>query len=133
MPFGLKNAPQIYHASLAMRCMATCISVLVNITIGRNVFAEGEPDPKSGPSDLGRKSLLDAYDRWNLSISVAKSFRGRTKIAYIGHQVSADGLGASPNDLDALANLPFPQTLQGMKYFLGSLNYYSGFIEAFAV
>ena len=52
---------------------------------------------------------------------------------YLGHQLSAQGLEACPKDLDALANLPFPQTLRAMQSFLGSLNYYSRFIEDFAV
>ncbi|POM79801.1 Reverse transcriptase, partial [Phytophthora palmivora] len=86
-------------------------------------------------SDLCEKveKLLDACDRWNLSISVIKSSWGYRKVAYLGHQVSANGLEASPKDLDNLANLPFPQTLRAMQSFLGSLNYYSRFIEDFAV
>ncbi|POM73861.1 Reverse transcriptase [Phytophthora palmivora] len=79
------------------------------------------------------EKLLDACDRWNLSISVAKSSWGYRKVAYLGHQLSASGLEASPKDLDNLANLPFPQTLRAMQSFLGSLNYYSRFVEDFAV
>ncbi|GMF40715.1 unnamed protein product [Phytophthora fragariaefolia] len=44
-----------------------------------------------------------------------------------------DGLEAHPKDLQALADLPFPSTLRAMQSFLGSLNYYSRFIEDFAI
>ncbi|OWZ01486.1 reverse transcriptase [Phytophthora megakarya] len=36
-------------------------------------------------------------------------------------------------ELDAIANLPFPTKLKALQPFLGSLNYYSRFIEDFAV
>ena len=77
--------------------------------------------------------LLDVCLRWNLSISLAKSFWRRRKVDYLGHQVSLDGLEAKPNDLGSSVNIPFPRSLRSMQSFLGSLNYYSLFIEDFAV
>ncbi|POM65108.1 LOW QUALITY PROTEIN: Reverse transcriptase, partial [Phytophthora palmivora] len=112
-----------------------------------------EPDLEINESVLGRRSyiddilvtgrswdslcekaekLLDACDDWNLSISVAKSFWGQ-KVDYLGHRVSAGGLETHPNDLSALQELPFPTNLRSMQSFLGSLNYYSRFIEDFAI
>ncbi|POM78632.1 LOW QUALITY PROTEIN: Reverse transcriptase [Phytophthora palmivora] len=67
-----------------------------------------------------------------MSISVAKSFWVRQKVAYLGHRVSAEGLGTHPKDFSALQELPFPTNLRSMQSFLGSLNYYSRFIEDFA-
>ncbi|GMF25375.1 unnamed protein product [Phytophthora fragariaefolia] len=77
--------------------------------------------------------LLDACDEWNLSISVAKSFWGLKKVDYLGHRISAGGMEARPKDLSSLADLPFPATLMSMQSFLGSLNYYSRFIEDFPI
>ncbi|OWY94960.1 reverse transcriptase, partial [Phytophthora megakarya] len=155
MPFGLKNAPQIYQR------------IVDNALYGRmrikpdqdslnpvDVFEEGEPEPEPKPSVLGRTSYvddilvtsdswdsicnhvdepLDVCERLNLSISVVKSYWGRRKVAYLGHEVSSARLEAKPKELDAIANLPFPTKLKAMHSFLGSLNYYSRFIEDFAV
>ena len=52
---------------------------------------------------------------------------------YLGHQISLAGLEAYPKDLESLVNIPFPKTLRSMQSFLGSLNYYSRFIEDFAI
>ena len=52
---------------------------------------------------------------------------------YLGHQVSREGLEAHPKELEALVNIPFPKSLRAMQSFLGSLNYYSRFIEDFAI
>ncbi|KAE8969073.1 hypothetical protein PR001_g27607, partial [Phytophthora rubi] len=79
------------------------------------------------------KALLEACDKWNISISVAKSFWGLKKVDYLGDRVSNEGLEAHPQDLSALTDLPFPKTLRGMQSFLGSLNYYGRFIEDMAI
>uniref|UniRef100_H3H4Z1 Reverse transcriptase domain-containing protein n=1 Tax=Phytophthora ramorum TaxID=164328 RepID=H3H4Z1_PHYRM len=155
MPFGLNNAPQIY-----LRLIDNVLYEHFRIHAGHvpstsvDMFKSGEPGPEPKPSVLGRRScidhilvtaitwdmlcekveaLLDACERWNLSISVVKRFWGRRKVDYLGHRVSVDGLEAHPKDLEVLGNLPFPQTLRSMQSFLGSLNYYSRFIEDFAV
>ncbi|GMG15734.1 unnamed protein product [Phytophthora fragariaefolia] len=79
------------------------------------------------------EDLLDACHRWNLSISVVKKFWGKSKVEYLGHQVSSSRLEANPKALAALTDLPFPQSLRSMQSFLGSLNYYSRFIEDYAI
>ncbi|KAL4109211.1 hypothetical protein PRIC1_000914 [Phytophthora ramorum] len=155
MPVGLKNAPQIYQRLIDNALYGHLrINASHDLSTPIDVFEAGEPDPELKPSVLRRRSyiddilvtattwntlcekverLLDACERWNLSISVVKSFWGQRKVGYLGHQVSADGLEAHPKDLEALSNLPFPLTLRSMQSFLGSLNYYSRFIEDFAI
>jgi hypothetical protein len=146
MPFELKNAPQIYQ-----RLIDNALYDHLRIRSDEDpsglvdVYKTGEPEPIMKPSVLGRRSyindilvtvdkwdtlcekveaLLDAYERWNLSISVVKSFWGMLKVDYLGHRVSTAGLEAHPKDLDSLANVPFPRTLRAMQSFLSSLNYY---------
>ena len=77
--------------------------------------------------------LLDVCDYWNLSISAVKSSWGCRKVDYLGHKVSRGGLEAHPKDLQSLVDLPLPTTLKAMQSFLGSLNYYSRFIEDYAI
>ncbi|OWY92675.1 reverse transcriptase, partial [Phytophthora megakarya] len=79
------------------------------------------------------EDLLEACDKWNLSISVVKSFWGMPKVEYLGHKVSHDGLEANPKDLSALTDLEFPGSLRAMQSFLGSLNYYTRLIEDYAL
>ncbi|OWY96408.1 reverse transcriptase [Phytophthora megakarya] len=148
MPFGLKNAPQIYQRVID--------NALLKITGGSttDVFEDGEPVDPGRPSVLGRISyiddilitansgdqlcdrvegLLETCDKWNLSISVVKSFWGMPKVEYLGHKVSHNGLEANPKDLSALTDLAFPGSLRAMQSFLVSLNYYNRFIEDYAI
>ncbi|GMF51288.1 unnamed protein product [Phytophthora fragariaefolia] len=128
MPFGLKNAPQIYQRMLDSALYGLLGSRVLDpadlIKMDLNLM---DLDPTKV------ESLLEACDRWNLSISVVKSFWGKSKVEYLGHQVSSSGLEANPKDLTALTDLPFPQSLRSMQSFLGSLNYYSRFIEDYAI
>ncbi|POM76019.1 Reverse transcriptase [Phytophthora palmivora] len=154
MPFGLKNAPQI--------CQRLIDNALYGFTRipppgsdprSTDVFEVGEADDPGKPSVIGRRSyiddilipadswdqlcdrvdaLLEACDKWNLSISVVKCFWGMTKVEYLGHRVTKDGLEANPNDLEALTDLAFG-SLRSMQSFLGSLNYYSRFFEGYAI
>ncbi|KAE9260361.1 hypothetical protein PR003_g34404, partial [Phytophthora rubi] len=145
MPFGLKNAPQIYQRLIdnALYGYLKISADVANDSEPRDVFLTGEAETEQKSSVLGRRSyiddilvtadswdtlcnrvdrLLEACDKWNLSISAVKSFWGLRKVDYLGHQVSMDGLEAHPKDLQALADLPFPSTLRAMQSFLGSLN-----------
>ncbi|OWZ09980.1 LOW QUALITY PROTEIN: reverse transcriptase [Phytophthora megakarya] len=72
--------------------------------------------------------LLDVGGRWNLSISVAKSYWGRCKVAYLGHKVSAAGLEANPTELDLIANLPFPTKLKAMHCFMEDFAVYAAIL-----
>ncbi|KAE9191732.1 hypothetical protein PF004_g21520 [Phytophthora fragariae] len=162
MPFGLKNAPQIYQRMLdnALYGFAR-ISRLEGDPALKQLDPETTPDLiPSEPKDdgkrsvLGRRSyhddilitaeswdhlcsrvegLLDVCHEWNLSISVVKSFWGKDRVEYLGHKVSSHGLEANPKDLSALTDVPFPGSLRAMQSFLGSLKYCSKFIEDYAI
>ncbi|CAI5701136.1 unnamed protein product [Peronospora effusa] len=155
MPFGFKNAPQIYQ-----RLLDNVLYGFLRISPGaateetEDMFATGEPDAKSGLSILGRRSyiddilvpaeswdvlcqkverLLDVCDYWNLSVSAVKRTWGCRKVEYLGHRVSKEGLEAHPKDLQSLVDLPLPTTLKAIQSFLGSLNYYIRYIEDYAI
>ncbi|OWZ12633.1 LOW QUALITY PROTEIN: reverse transcriptase [Phytophthora megakarya] len=149
-PFGLKK--QIYQRLVDNALYGFLkISQAGDAGATTDVFQTGIADDPDRESVLGRRSyiddimiaagswdqmvedLLEACDKWNLSISVAKSFWGMDKVGYLGHRVSIGALEANPKALKSLTDLPFPGSLRFMQSFLGSLNYYSRFIENYAI
>lgn len=155
MPFGLKNAPQIYQ-----RLLDNALYGFLQLTSPESdrpdadVFAHGIPVPVSTESVIRRRSyiddillgasswddlcvlldrLMEACDLWGLSISVPKSKFGKRRVDYLGHEIGEEGLRATPKNIDELQQLPFPSTLKGIQSFLGSLNYYNKFVEDFAI
>ncbi|KAE9193524.1 hypothetical protein PF004_g20995 [Phytophthora fragariae] len=162
IPFGLKNAPPrsingcwitLYGFTQIPRLEGDPVSKRPDPETSPNLLPT-EPKGDGKKSVLRRRSyiddilitaeswdhlcsrvegLLDVCDEWSLSMSVVKSFWGKSQVEYLGHIVSSHGLEANPKDLSALTNLPFPGSLRAMQSFLGSLNYYSKFIDDYAI
>ncbi|KAE8968872.1 hypothetical protein PR003_g27561 [Phytophthora rubi] len=132
MPFGIKNAPQIYQRLIDNALYGY---LKISADVSYDSYIDDILVIADSWETLCNKvdQLLETCDKWDLSISVVKSFWGLRKVAYLGHQVSMDGLEGHPKDLQALADLSFPSTLRAMQSFLGSLDYYSRFIEDFAI
>ncbi|KAJ0391128.1 hypothetical protein P43SY_012144 [Pythium insidiosum] len=155
MPFGLKNAPQIYQRLLDNALYGFLKLTPEHEQDGRpDVFDRPVPEDRSAKPAIGRRSFIDdilvagstweemciklerlmeACEKWGLSISLPKSVFGVSRVDYLGHSVSADGVKANPKNLEELQRLEFPKTLKGIQSFLGSLNFYHKFIEHFAV
>ncbi|OWZ02954.1 reverse transcriptase [Phytophthora megakarya] len=93
----------------------------------------GDPEILIGGGETDGATSVERKLDWNFSISVVKSFWGMSKVEYLGHKVSYDELEANLKDLSALTVLVFPGSLRAMQSFLGSLNYYSRFIEDYAI
>ncbi|KAJ0390666.1 hypothetical protein ATCC90586_011699 [Pythium insidiosum] len=119
----------------------------------QDVFTCGEADP-GGQVAIGRRSYIDdiligdstfdgmcqklerlmqACERWSLSISLPKSQFAMRQVDYLGQRISGEGVEAKPKNGDELSALVFPKTVKGIQSFLGSLNYYHRFIPDFAV
>ncbi|KAF0743339.1 hypothetical protein Ae201684P_007794 [Aphanomyces euteiches] len=77
--------------------------------------------------------ILARLTHFNISISAAKSKFGKRRIEFLGRWIAQDGLSARPKGLAQLVNIPFPASLQGVQSFLGSLNFYSRFIENYSI
>ncbi|KAE9302841.1 hypothetical protein PR003_g22155 [Phytophthora rubi] len=103
--------------------------------IGRSSYiddiAHGAPTWDQLCEDLN--ALLFRLRYWNISVSLPKSEFGKLSIPYLSHEISAEGLRATPKIAKGVQDLPFPKTLKGVQTFLGSLNYYHKFIEDFPV
>ncbi|OWZ24539.1 hypothetical protein PHMEG_000430 [Phytophthora megakarya] len=63
----------------------------------------------------------------------ASSELNPSKVVFLFHEVSPEGIGADPKKMIAITELQFPKSKKGMHQFLGPLNYYSRFFQDFAV
>ncbi|ETP29268.1 hypothetical protein F442_21578 [Phytophthora nicotianae P10297] len=126
---------------------------LVNDPIA-DMFQNGEPDESTLVPVFGRRSFVDdicfggedfdgclatldrllaQFAECRISISFTKSIFCQTKVDFLSYEVSPEGIRANPKKLAAITELSFPTTKRGMQSFLGALNYYSRFIQDFAV
>mmetsp|Transcript_40280 Transcript_40280/g.51909 ORF Transcript_40280/g.51909 Transcript_40280/m.51909 type:complete len:121 (-) Transcript_40280:1860-2222(-) len=57
----------------------------------------------------------------------------KTKITYLGHQISKDGIAPDPQKVQAIKNLPLSVSLKQLRSFIGLINYYQCFIKEFQI
>ena len=134
MPFGLKNAPQLYQ-----RLLDNALYGYMKLTPRHvvddesDVFKDGEPAGPESKTVIGRRSyiddilfggetwdelcaklerLMDACEEWGLSISLPKSQFGMKTVEYLGHKVSADGIKGNLKNLDELTRVEFSRTIK---------------------
>ncbi|OWZ06938.1 LOW QUALITY PROTEIN: reverse transcriptase, partial [Phytophthora megakarya] len=77
--------------------------------------------------------LLARFEECRISVSFTKIIFCQSKVDFLSNEVSPEGIRADPKKMTAITKLPFPKSKKGMQQFLGSLNYYSRFIQDFAV
>lgn len=76
--------------------------------------------------------VLDRLKEAGLKISLDKCQFGQTRVKYVGHIVSADGVAADPEKVQAVTTWPQPTDLRALRSFLGFCGYYRRFIADYA-
>ena len=124
MPFGLCNAPQVYSRLVQLLLQGTDVRHIL-------AYIDDIIAHTSTKEDHLRilRQILDAHRRGGLKIAPAKSFLFRSKVDYLGHQVSADGIEMVPSYTDLLLNWPKPTTPKELATFLGKAGYYRSFVK----
>ena len=127
MPFGLTNAPATFQC-LTENCPGDlnqnwCIIYLDDII----VFSK---TPKEHIEQLCGVFIKLASAGLKLKPSKCDFFK--TKITYLGHVVSGNGIKIDPKKTKAVKNWPRPQTITNVRAFLGFTNQYRKFIPNYA-
>ncbi|OWZ03155.1 reverse transcriptase, partial [Phytophthora megakarya] len=120
MPFGLKNAPQIYRRMIDNALYG--FTRIPKIAGDPNVWMYLRPE---NLRIRANHRSSGGVQQMELAISVVKSFWGMPKVEYLGHKVSHDGLETNPIDLSALTDLEFPGSLRAMQSSLAAYAIYA--------
>ncbi|POM64968.1 Hypothetical protein PHPALM_19426, partial [Phytophthora palmivora] len=124
-----------FEADRESSTVMDAVSLLVNSPTG-DMFANGESDDSSLVPVFDRRSFFtyaSATRQCRISVSFTKSIFVQSKVDFLSHEVSSEGIRADPKKIKAVTEVPFPTSKKGMQSFLGALNYYSRFIQDFAV
>lgn len=55
-----------------------------------------------------------------------------SKVKYVGHILSADGISPDPEKVSAVINMQSPKDAQDLRRFIGMANYLSKFVPNFS-
>ena len=129
MPFGLCNAPATFQ-----RLMQKVLSGLGS----GDPFCEVFIDDIIVFSDTIEehlehlRMLFARLRRIGLKLHPGKCTFARREVLYLGHVISAEGIGPNPEKVEAVKRFPVPTSVKGVRQFLGLASYYRRFIPGFA-
>ena len=127
MPFGLTNAPATFQC-LMENCLGElhlnwCIIYLDDIIVLS----------KTPEEHLKRlRGIFDKLAQAGLKLKPSKCEFLKSKITYLGHIVSAEGIETDPKKIEAVKNWTMPMTVTDVRSFLGFTNHYHRFIKGYA-
>ncbi|CAH8648271.1 unnamed protein product [Dicrocoelium dendriticum] len=121
MPFGLSNAAQTFRRFIheVTRGLEGVYPYLDDILIASS-------------SDEEHLHQLDALfqrlTQHGVTVNPDKCELGQSSIDFLGHRISASGIEALPDKIQALKDYPAPSSFKQLRRFLGLVNYYRRFI-----
>jgi len=125
LPFGVKTAPAIFQSTMLkiMNGISGIVIYLDDILVFANNLDEHN-------SILNR--VLQRLDSYNVQLNKQKSIFRVQHIKFLGHILSAEGI--KPNDalVKDIVNAPYPINKSQIQSFVGSVQYYSKFINNLA-
>ena len=127
MPFGLTAAPATFQ-----RLMDTVLKGLLwkNVMVYLDniiIYRKSWRDHIQALDDVFRR--LKAA---NLEASASKCALGQTKMQYLGHLVTREGILPDESNVQAIMDASAPTTVRGVRSFSGMANYSSQFVSGFA-
>ena len=118
MPFGLKNA----LATFQFVMNATLKPFLQRYALG--FFDDIFVYSKTWEDHLKHlRQVLARLSEDFFFVNQKKCTFGKTKIGYLGHIISKDGVSMDPQKIEAILQWPLPKTLKALRGFLGLTGY----------
>lgn len=79
------------------------------------------------------KTVLEALRNNQLYAKKSKCTFTATKINYLGHVISRQGVEMDPAKIEAINNWPIPKNIKELRGFLGWIGYYIRFIKGYGI
>ena len=127
MPFGLKNAPATFQRLMDLALTGLQGTELFVYLDDRVIYSRSLVEHTSK-----FKRLAERLRQANLTLQADKCEFLRTKVRYLGHIISADGVQPNSQKIKAVKKFPIPKTHKNVKEFSGLAGYYPKFIKDFA-
>lgn len=127
MPFGLCNAPSTFQR-LMERMFGDCWYQSVLLYLDDLIVFSS-----SVKQHLERlEEVFLRLQKQSLKVKLSKCHFFQTRVRYLGHVVSAEGVTTDPDKVAAVRDWKTPSNLVELRSFLGFASYYRRFVAGFA-
>ncbi|GJW81830.1 putative reverse transcriptase domain-containing protein [Tanacetum coccineum] len=127
MPFGLTNAPAVFM-DLMNRVFHEFLDKFVIVFIDDIlVFSKSKEEHEEH-----LRTVLQILRQEKLYAKFSKCEFWLSKVAFLGHIVSAEGITMDPAKVEAITKWPRPTSVTEVRSFLGLAGYYRRFVEGFS-
>jgi len=127
MPFGLTNAPatfqRLMQTTMSDFLFSFVMAYLDDILVFSKTFEEHL---------IHLDKLLTRIGETGLKLKLSKCQLLRREVTYLGHTISAEGIGCQEEKIAAVRDWPVPTTTRDLQSFLGFASYYRRFVKDFA-
>ena len=124
MPFGLCGAPATFQR-LMQRCLGDLAFQMVLVYLDDILIY-------SHTFDQHLDLVFSRLKSHNLKLKPSKCHLFRSRVFYLGHVLSADGISTDDSKIKAVREWPLPKSVKQLRSFLGFASYYRRYVPAFA-
>jgi hypothetical protein len=125
MPFVLRNVGMTFQ-----RLMDTVLGGLPFAFVYLDDIFVASPAEKTHWLHL--QAVFSVLQQNSLIVNPEKCLLACSTVDFLGHRLSASGIGPLPSRVQAIAEFPRPATVKQLQAFLGLFNFYRRFIPAAA-
>ncbi len=127
-PMGLQPAASYFQYCMLMIVLAGLAYVICEGYID-DIIVYGQDD-----SDLlvNLRQVFERYRQYRIAFNSRKSKIGLDRIDWIGHQLDADGIHFSAEQLSEVTEFPTPVGAKGLRSFLDLANYFRDHVRHYA-
>lgn len=127
MPQGLTNSPATFQRTMEKVMAGLNLQEVITFLDDLIVFS----DSLEQHEERLMKVLKRIAD-FGLKLSPSKCKFFQTKVKYLGHVISAQGIQPDPDKEAAIMEWPRPQTVRELRSFLGFTGYYRRFVRDYS-
>lgn len=117
MPFGLKNAPSTFQ-----RFMNNIFRGIDFVFVYIDDILVASKDEDQHVKHLS--TVFEKLDEFGLKINIDKCVFAKSKLIFIGHGITTDGIAPLIDQIQAIREFNRPEDVKSLRRFLGIINFY---------
>ena len=125
--FGLQGLPAYFSKVMSSIFRGISYKYMVHYIDDLLVYS---PDVQTHIQHL--QTVFDRIRGANLRIHPQKSIFCTTRVVYLGHVFSSQGIAMDDSKIQAMVNYPRPTNVKSLRSLLGLINYYRRFIRGYS-